>query len=116
MPKSLRLYHDEHFDLLKPEDAPQGLSSLGTYEVLNRGGEAEQRGKYLIDAPGNTTDVELPADYDSNDLPAVMHLVQTLSDRHSGAATSVSGSDPALTAKVAVLLGVPVHETQETSA
>lgn len=110
MAKTLTLVHDEHFDLLNQADAPEGAESLGTYTVLNREGEEEQRGKYLFVAPDNTTEVELPDDYNANDLTAVMHLVQTLTDRHSAAATGVYGNDPQLTAKVAALLGVPVLE------
>jgi len=108
MPKILRLQHDEHFDLLVPEDAPKGAKSVGTVEVLTRGGDVETRGKYLMKVPGNDTVIELADDYDAGDLQAVTDLVSTLVARHSDAVKGVSGSDPALTAKVAALLGAEV--------
>lgn len=115
---TLTVEHDEHFDLLLPDDAPSDVTSEGAYTVLNRDGEQEQRGKYRFSEPSNLTSVELPDDYDPSDLTALTHLVQTLRDRHSDAPTGVSGSDPKITATVAALMGVPVLHSndEETSA
>lgn len=107
MPKTLRLVHDEHFDLLSSEDAPEGSVSLGDFTVLTKNGE-ETREKHRFAVADNFTSIDLPDDYDSNDLQALTHLIQTLVERHSDKVTSVSGSDPALTAKVAALLGATV--------
>ncbi len=115
MPKTLRLVHDEHFDLLSPEDAPEGSTSLGEFTVLTKNGE-ETREKHRFSAPGNDTNLDLPDDYDPNDLQALTHLVQTLVQRHSDRVTGVSGSDPVLTAKVAALLGAEVLEAPAETA
>lgn len=110
MPKTLRLHHTEMFDLVRPEDL-DGREALGEYTVLGRDGE-ETRNKVLVE--GAFTDVELPDDYAGTPMELV-HLVQTLTDRHSASSTGVSGSDPKLTAKVAALLGADVvdDDTEE---
>ena len=104
MSTTLHLLHDQHFDLLGFEDAPEGGESLGSYTVLGRDGE-EVRGKYRFDAPGGDTVVELPDDYDINDLQSVTHLVQTLQDRHSDRVTGVECDDEAVGRKIAAFLG-----------
>lgn len=114
MPTTLVLVHDEHFDLLLPADAPSGEPALGTYTVLNRQGQEEQRDKYRFIEPENTTTVAIPDDFDLDDLTALTHLVQMLRDRHTAAPTGVYGDDPELVASVAALLRVPVLNSPET--
>lgn len=106
--KTLRLYHDEHFELLRPEDAPNS-KSLGTYSVIGRDGEEEIREKHRRKVASNFTDSDLPDEFPGS-LQELTHFLDTVADRHSDKVTAVSGSDSALTARIAAVLGVDVVE------
>lgn len=107
MSKVMHLFHDAHFDLVS-EDALGDRESLGVYRVeVTRSGETEERHKVVVDHPDNFTEVILPDGYEAT-AAALSHLVQTLSDRHSGDVKGVYCSDARLGARVAALLGVDV--------
>jgi hypothetical protein len=112
MPTTLVLFHDSHFDLVNPDDLGD-QESLGVYKVLTPDGE-EQRHKVAVDSPGNTTYVEVPDDFQGTPIELV-HLVQTLGDRHAAAdnVTALSSSDPVLGRKIAALLGLEGAATHD---
>lgn len=99
---TILLHHDQHYDLLRPEDA-KGLESTGQFEVETREG-TELRERVQIAAPDGHTVLELPDDYDASPQ-ALLHLVQMLTDRHATEVdiVAVSGDSP-IVARLAALL------------
>lgn len=118
MSKTLRVVHDRQFDLVEdetaPDETPEGklthngkvVRSLGTLPVVDaRSGEEVERHKVLQTRKANETVLEVPDDFDPTPA-ALMHLVQTFTDRQAPAdhVVGVKG-DPELGKRVAALLG-----------
>lgn len=117
METKLRLFHSEGgYDLVRPADVPEGVETLGEYSVETRDG-AEVRQK-INSADIQTTDVALPEGYEPTPT-ALMHLVQTLTDRHSDmdriTQVAVLEGDAKLGARVAALLDAEVIEAPVTT-
>lgn len=114
METKLRLIHEDGgYDLLREEDMPKGTESLGTYDVETRDG-TETRHKVDLEHI-TSTDITLPDGYEATPV-ALMHLVQTLTDRHSTqdriTAVQVLEGDAKLGARIAALLDAEVMEVQ----
>lgn len=115
MSKILAIACDEHFDLLRAEDAPEHGQSLGSYRVLARDGQEEQRDKYRV-SQASVAAWDISDEFDVNNMTGLLHLVETITERQTDAATGVYSDDPALAAKVAALLDVPVLDRHPAEA
>jgi hypothetical protein len=112
MATTIRLHHDRHFDLLRAEDietsdvTPTGV----TFDVETRDG-VETRERVEVAAPNSITTIELPDGYEATPQ-ALLHLVQTLTERHSAETdiVGVSGQDAQIVARLAALLNAEVRE------
>lgn len=97
----LRLHHDAGFDLVS-RDHPATAVSDQTYAVQTAEG-TEERKKIKIDS--TYTDIDTPLDGNASPVE-ILHLLQTIKDRHSDTVTGVEGDDPVLVSKLSALLGV----------
>lgn len=115
---TIYLHHDRHFDLVVDESGDDTSTvvvgdaqyeSLGTYTVQSRTGD-ELRHKIGVDAVANFTVIETPLAGDTVLPIELLHLAETLTDRHAAAdaITGVSGDDAKLAGRLAALLGVDV--------
>lgn len=106
--RTITLVHDEGgFDLVKAEDLGK-QKSLGTRTVLTPEGEQERH--KVASADVTSTTIELPEDY-VGEPQELVHLVQTLTDRHAPETNIVVVSgDSAVGPKLAALLGATFTE------
>lgn len=105
------LHHDRHFDLLSGDEASErGLESTGQFDVETRDG-VQTRERVAVDAPDGFTLIELPDDYEATPQ-ALLHLVQTLTERHSAEddVVGVSGDNQQIVARLAALLNADVRK------
>ena len=105
---TLHLHHDRQYDLLRPVDA-EGLASTGQFQVETRDG-VETRERVQFEVPNGFTVIELPDDYEASPQ-ALLHLVQTLTERHATEddIVAVSGESDQIVARLAALLNAEVR-------